>query len=241
MNDATKPAPVIALGDPVPWFSLPTVAGGRVDLHVDAGRWIALSFLGNLSEPRVAQELAELLKHAALFREDHLVFYAVLTAPPSPEMTAAIAQGTGPALNFLADYDGAVTRTYGADVTSRTVVLDPMMRAVANVPFDDPAGHATAIGGLFTTLPAPGDSFGTAPLAPVLVVPRVFEFNVCDFLIDLYDKYGGEESGLLLDRDGKTSTVVDPALKRRRDMAIGDPTLRGLMRDRVVRRLLPEI
>jgi predicted 2-oxoglutarate/Fe(II)-dependent dioxygenase YbiX len=69
----------------------------------------------------------------------------------------------------------------------------------------------------------------------------VFEFNVCDFLVDLYDKYGGEDSGFLLDRDGKTSTVLNPMLKRRKDMAIADPQLRALMRDRVVRRLLPEI
>ncbi|HTH96125.1 MAG TPA: 2OG-Fe(II) oxygenase [Stellaceae bacterium] len=241
MSEDNKTAPAIPLGDPVPWFSLPTVAGGRVDMHVDAGRWVVLSFLRSLADPASATELATLLQHAGLFREEHLVFYAVLTEPPKPEIMATLANGTGPALNFLADYDGAITRAYGADVERRTIVLDPMLRAVANVPFSEPGGHAAAITGLFAGLPAPGESFGTAPVAPVLIVPRVFEFNVCDFLVDLYDKYGGEDSGFLLDRDGKTSTVLNPMLKRRKDMAIADPQLRALMRDRVVRRLLPEI
>ena len=37
----------IVLGDPVPWFSAPLVTGGSFDLHVSAGRWVVLSFLGS--------------------------------------------------------------------------------------------------------------------------------------------------------------------------------------------------
>ena len=37
----------VVLGDPVPWFSAPIVTGGSFDLHVSAGRWVVLSFLGS--------------------------------------------------------------------------------------------------------------------------------------------------------------------------------------------------
>src|SRR5262249_5038131 len=66
-------------------------------------------------------------------------------------------------------------------------------------------------------------------------------FALCDFLVQLYDNIGGEDSGFLLDRDGKTQTVVDHHLKRRQDMIIAAPELRETIRDSIVRRLLPAI
>jgi len=72
-------------------------------------------------------------------------------------------------------------------------------------------------------------------------VPRVFDFDLCDFLVRLYDKMGGEDSGFLLDNNGKTGTVVDHRLKRRRDLPIVVPELRERMRVPIVKRLLPAI
>ena len=52
---------------------------------------------------------------------------------------------------------------------------------------------------------------------------------------------GGEDSGFLLDVEGKTRTVVNYRLKQRRDMPIVVPELRERIRDQLVRRLLPAI
>ena len=46
----------VRLGDPAPWFSAPTITGGSVDMHVSGGRWVVISFLGNLAEPRAEAE-----------------------------------------------------------------------------------------------------------------------------------------------------------------------------------------
>lgn len=238
---AEAPSGAIALGDPVPWFSAPTVTGARVDLHVDAGRWIVLAFLGSLAAPRAAHELAELLQEAALFDERRLVVYGILTEPPRETDAAMLASISGPALAFLADYDGAVTRRYGAAQGGRTVVLDAMLRAIANIAWDDPGGHAQMLHGLVRGLPDIDDSAGVPLTAPALIVPRVFDFPLCDYLVALHDQLGGSDSGFLLDRDGTTATVIDHRLKRRQDLVIDDPDLREIMRDRVVRRLLPEI
>jgi peroxiredoxin len=239
MDGSGAPQGRITLGDPVPWFSMPTVTGGSVDLHVDAGRWVVLAFLGSLDEPRGAQELAELLKEARLLEEDKIVLYGIVPSPPPAlQILASI---SGPALCFIADYDGVLSRQYGAFGAPRTIVLDPMLRAVADIPWDHPAGHAPLVRSVLKDLPAVDDSAGVQMTAPVLIVPRVFDFPLCDLMMRLYDQMGGEDSGFLLDHDGKTATVVDHQLKRRQDLVISAPELREVIRQHIVTRLLPPI
>ena len=229
----------IVLGDPVPWFSAPLVGDGAFNLQVAAGRWIVLSFLGSPANPRLAQELAGLLGETPLFHEDRLVFYGVLSGPPrDPAPYSNV--GTA-AVSFIADYDGAITRTFGAAAMPRTIVLDPMLRAVANIPWDHPAGHAQSVLNVLRGLPTVDDSAGVPLTAPVLVVPRIFDFSLCDFLVQVYDKIGGSDSGFLLDTDGKTGTVVDYRLKRRNDLVIVAPELRDTIRNQIVRRLHPAV
>jgi len=241
MSDSPGGGEPIRLGDPVPWFGARTLAGGSVDLHVQGGRWIVLAFLGDLSQSRAAQELSELMSEAALFDEDKLVVYAVLTVPPPAPVATALAGASNAALGFLADYDGVLSRTYGALDAPRSVVIDPMLRAVANIVWDEGMNHAQTLRGFLRQLPDVDASAGVELTAPVLIVPRVFEFDFCDFLVGLHEEIGGSDSGFLFDQGGKTATVIDHALKRRQDLVIGDPQLREIIRDRVVRRLLPPI
>jgi hypothetical protein len=146
-----------------------------------------------------------------------------------------------PAVAFIADYDGAISRAYGAATMPRTIVLDPMLRAVADIPWDYAAGHAPSVRSVLASLPAVDDSAGVPLTAPALIVPRILDFQLCDFLVQFYDKLGGEDSGFLLDSDGKTGTVVDYRLKRRNDLLIAAPELRDMIRGQIVRRLLPAI
>jgi predicted 2-oxoglutarate/Fe(II)-dependent dioxygenase YbiX/peroxiredoxin len=229
----------ILLGDPVPWFDAVLISGGSFSLQVAAGRWIVLSFLGAASDPRAKTELAELLREPQLFDEDKIAFYGVLTAPPG-DMASYINVCT-PAVSFIADYDGAISRSYGAAEMPRTIVLDPMLRAVADIPWNYAAGHAQSVREVLRSLPAVDESAGVPLNAPVLVVPRVFDFSLCDFLVQFYDKLGGKDSGFLLDSGGKTATVVDYRLKRRNDLPVAAPELRDTIRSQIVRRLLPPI
>jgi hypothetical protein len=217
------------LGDPVPWFNARTLAGGSFDLQVAAGRWIVLSFLGNPTEPRAAQELAELMQERHLFHPDRMVCYGVLTQPPA-DPTHYADPGTN-----------AISRAYGAVDMPRTVILDPMLRAVANIPWDFAGGHAKAVRETLRGMPSVDDSAGVPLSAPVLIVPRVLDYSLCDFLIKLYDSVGGEDSGFLLDVAGKTLTTVNHRLKRRGDLVIALPEAREAIRGQIVRRLLPAV
>jgi predicted 2-oxoglutarate/Fe(II)-dependent dioxygenase YbiX/peroxiredoxin len=229
----------ITLGDPVPRFSAQLVTGGTFDLHVCAGRWLVLSFLGSPKNPRVEQEIAALQHQADLLDEEHIVVRGILTA--APDVIANYAAISTKALSFVADYDGVISRSYGALDMPRTIVLDPMLRAIANIPWDYAQGHAESVAGLLKGLPSVNDSVGVPVTAPALIVPRILDFPLCDFLIDFYEKNGGEDSGFLLDTGGKTATVFDHRLKRRSDLVVALPEVREIIRNQIVRRLLPEI
>ncbi|MGA7807199.1 2OG-Fe(II) oxygenase [Bradyrhizobium sp.] len=229
----------VVLGEHVPWFSAQLMTGGQFDLHVSAGRWVALSFLGSLTNPRAMQELTKLLGQADRFVEDHLVVGCVVTEPP--EDIAALAAISSPALFFIADYDGAISRMFGAVEMPRTVVLDPMLRAIADIAWDLPQGHAETVCNVLCNLPSVEDSAGVPMSAPALIVPRVFSFELCDFLMQFYTELGGTESGFQFDIDGKTTTLSDFRFKRRSDVGVVVPEVRNLVREHVVRRLVPEI
>jgi predicted 2-oxoglutarate/Fe(II)-dependent dioxygenase YbiX len=227
------------LGDPVPWFSAPLVNGGGFDLHVTAGRWVVLSFLGSPANPRAMAEISELLRSNSVLNEDHIIVGCVFTAPPDD--IAGLAAISSNKLFFLADYDGAISRSFGALEMPRTIVLDPMLRSIADISWDNPQGHAETVAGILRSLPSVDESAGVPMFAPALMVPRVFSFELCDFLIKFYEEQGGVDSGFQLDVSGKTTTVSDYRLKRRSDVPVAAPEVRDLVRGQIVRRLLPEI
>jgi predicted 2-oxoglutarate/Fe(II)-dependent dioxygenase YbiX/peroxiredoxin len=237
--DNSEPGSRIVLGDPVPWFSAPLIGQGSFNLSVAAGRWIVLSFLGSPDNPRAEQELGQLLRAAHLFDEDRIVFHGILATPPADP--APYLRRSNAATSFLTDYDGAIASAFGAALTPRTIVLDPMLRAIADISWDHAAGHAETVLGILHNLPPVDDSAGVPLTAPVLIVPRVFDFALCDVLVEFYEKLGGKESGFLFDIDGKTTRVVDHRLKRRNDLVVAHPQLREAIRDQIVRRLTPAI
>jgi hypothetical protein len=192
--------------------------------------------MGSL-DPQGARELEALLAQAAHFHEDRLVAHVVLTDVPGD--LAPLAALSGPAFGFLPDADGEITRRCGG--RRCTIVLDPMLRCVANIPFDHPHGHAMLLRDIIAALPEVDAHAGVPLFAPALIVPRVFEFPFCEHLVRFYEEMGGADSGFLLDQAGRTRTVIDHRLKSRRDLVIVEPTLREAIRDRIVRRLVPEI
>jgi predicted 2-oxoglutarate/Fe(II)-dependent dioxygenase YbiX/peroxiredoxin len=239
MTDQSTVETRIPLGDPVPWFSAPQINGGAFDLHASAGRWVVLAFMGSPQNSRTEAEIGQLLQEIELFADDHLVVACLFTAPP--EFLAKFAATAGNRLLFLADYDGAIHRAFGALSMPRTVVLDPMLRSIADIAWDMPQGHADTVRGVLRGLPPVDASAGVPLFAPALVVPRVFNFDLCDFLIQFYETQGGVDSGFQFDVAGKTTTLSNWKLKRRSDVAVAVPEVRDLVRGHIVRRLLPAI
>jgi predicted 2-oxoglutarate/Fe(II)-dependent dioxygenase YbiX len=129
----------------------------------------------------------------------------------------------------IADPGGQLAEQYGVAGAQRTVVLDERLRVLAVL---------TDESGLDDVLRAPLDDVPP----PILVVPRVFESDFCAGLVAEYDRVGGTDSGFVrADEHGRTVAVIDHTHKRRGDLVVNDHDLRAGMKERIERRLLPEI
>jgi hypothetical protein len=158
--------------------------------------------------------------------DDRIVLFGVVPAALSDAFP----------MRCFADPDGAIAASYGA-TTPRWVLLDPTLRVFAQGPISEPE----TLYRLAADLPPPGGHAGAPLNAPVLLVPRVFEPALCRTLIDTYRAHGGEESGFMREVGGYTRLLTDPRHKQRKDVILEDAALIEACRERIRRRLIPEI
>lgn len=187
-------------GDPVPWFTCKSTSNPRYNFDTVAGRYIVLSFLGSAAHPASA----EVLNHVTTtlrphFDDEKIAFFGV-SVDPEDERAARVAQML-PGIRYFFDVDRKVSEAYGAvdgslekadGVAFRpfTLVLDPLMRVIANLPLAHAKQHNDQLGQLLGSLP-PVDSHGATEIcAPILSLPRVFEPEFCAELIKLYEQRG---------------------------------------------------
>lgn len=224
-------------GDSVPWFKAKALSGNPAyAFDTAAGRPVLLLFFGSAAQPACAAALAWVYANRALFDDARGCFFGV-TIDPSDESQGRIAQQI-PGLRFFLDYDRAISSLFGANsgetYSPFWLVLDRQLRVAGQFALAE-ADQALAC---FAELRCDDVN---QPWAPVLLVPRVLEPELCRHLVALYDAKGGEESGFMREVDGKTMGVVDPAHKRRADMTIEDEDLRRALMVRVHNRLVPMI
>jgi hypothetical protein len=231
-------------GDPAPWFVQRASTNPRYVFDTAAGRHLLLAFVGSAASAAGAAAVHALDGFADLFDDARLAAFAVSADPQDEALDRLHARLPG--LRVLWDFDRSVARLYGAapvdpdeeDERPLWCLLDPMLRVLAVVPPPLRPDEAAAFRRSLEGLPDVGVAVGHAP---VLALPRVFEPELCRALIDYYEARGGAESGFMRERDGKTVLVLDPGHKRRKDCDIDDPELRATARERVSRRIVPEI
>jgi len=233
-------------GDPAPMFRAPSNINPDFDFGSAAGRYIVLSFLGASDGGVAKARFDPLLNGAALFTNPDCYLFGVVLGKPAEAEPALTQQRPG--MDTFWD-EGVLARLYGAlpagqgyggfEPVSYLLGLD--MRVLAVVKTPDPVLHATTLLDTLKRLPPIGQHRPGAPQAPVLTLPSVFEPVLCHRLIEGYETAGGEESGFMREKDGKTVLVLDHKHKRRSDWTIADETLRDTLRQRIRRRLIPEI
>ncbi len=255
---AAKPAPdvpggylVLGPGDPAPWFSQRSPSNPNYVFDTAAGRWLVLCFFGSAADPASRAALDQVTAQRALFDDEHASFFGI-SVDPKDEAEARVAESM-PGLRFFWDFDGAVARAYGAvpqqaePGTGRVamrrfwVVIDPTMRIRRILPFRPDGSEVAELFAYLRALPAPGRHAGFEVPAPVLILPDVFEADLCRRLVALYDEKGGDESGFMREVAGKTVLLSDHKHKRRRDHVIEDREVIHQIQLRIQRRLVPEI
>jgi predicted 2-oxoglutarate/Fe(II)-dependent dioxygenase YbiX len=222
--------PPLGIGDPAPGFRAPTPSNPNFHFTTAAGRYLLLAFLPP-DPARVAQALAAFEPHRARFDDRSLAAFFVATDPE----TIAAAQDRIPGQRWFLDRDGEVSRLYHAEAPY-WLLLDPTLRVLDRAPLEEAETFLARVAGR----PPPAEHAGVPLVAPVAIVPRVFEPALCEKLIALYDETGGGVSGVMREIGGKTVGVLDP-MKRRRDVVVQDAALRKAIAQRLGMRLLPEI
>jgi predicted 2-oxoglutarate/Fe(II)-dependent dioxygenase YbiX len=117
------------------------------------------------------------------------------------------------------------------------VLLDPQLRVLETAPIN----ALPALLSHIATLPPPSRHAGSTVPAPVLILPRIFEPELCQALIAEYDRQGGEMSGFMREVNGQTVAVHDRGHKVRRDVLLDDGPLKTATQQRIASRLVPEI
>lgn len=229
-------SPQFSIGEFAPAFSAPSPSNPGYHFTTAAGRYVLLGFMPRPGPARDAA-FAAFAAHQALFDDDKLTAFLVLT----DEASIAQARNHSRGLRWFLDGDRAVSRLYGAvrdggPDTPFWLLLDPFLRVLAQAPLED----AAAILATISALPPVADHAGTPLHAPVLIVPRVFEPELCQELIAFYGARGGDPSGVMRQVGQRTIGVMD-GFKSRRDVTVDDPALRGRLMRRLARRLAPEM
>lgn len=237
-------------GDPAIFFRARAATNPSFNFDTVGGRYVLLAFVGSTHEGSGAKAVKALGDLMDVIDGDRLTAFAVSIDPRDEQARAITADP--PRFNVFWDFDLAVSRAYGAAAADPSpngqepfrplwFILDPMLRPLFILPAPGDDAAVSVVRDLLKGLPPADVHGGMAAQAPVLFIPRVFEPTICKALIEHYRKTGGEESGFMRDIDGKTTLVVDPAHKRRRDARIEDQELMNAARDRVRRRIVPEI
>jgi len=225
----------ISPGQASPWFTAPTPTNPGFNFSSVAGRFVLLVFLPQ--EPAARQAaLAQMAAADPLFDQDRLIAFGVLR---DPELFAQAKDRLG--TRWFLDAGGQISRAFGAlDAEGGDrpcwYVLDPTLRVLAHGSMAEADRMVSTLRGL----PAPDDHAGVPLHAPVLIVPRVFEPEICRRLIDFYDQDGGQPSGTMRQIGGKTVAVLD-SFKSRKDATIQDQSFRNELRSRIQLRLLKQI
>ena len=234
--------------DLLPDFTLPSTHYGPINLAKDqVGKKLLLLFL---PDPRPAACRAQLERFAGLAAElsEFAHIYAVVSTPlevnsgpdeaklPFPLLSDAkreVAAGLGVRHNL-----GPLDNREG--LGAFTVLIADENRRILRIDsgVSDP-DHADTVLRFFRDLPR-REPRRLGGFAPVLHVPKVFEPEFCDLLIERYLTQGNDPSPSVKLVDGAPVEHLSPN-KVRRDHPISDPALIGAISEKVGRRVLPEI
>ncbi len=220
-------------GDPLPRFRAWHPDNPHYAVDSAAGRYLAIAVLSGADDATVEREVERARANRARFNDVHASLFVLM--PDTPEWRDRVRDEV-PGLRWLFD-DGTARKALQVEADVRWIVSDPALRVMGLAGPDE----ADRLLGQIGALPPPERHAGASTPAPVLVLPRVFEPELCQALIAHYEAVGGEESGFMREIDGKTRLVNDARHKKRSDVMLETPDLIGATRARISRRLAPMV
>jgi peroxiredoxin len=241
--------PTLDIGDPVPSIVLPTQSGTWLSLHNPA---VAGNPIVVLATRQLAAAQAQLDSLARQQRQLAAVGARVLAiSGESPAGNASVAAARDLRFPILSDEPGHFLTVLGVPptgaATGSLLVIDHGLRLVGRFPCGGIDEDANAALRLCERLAQPRDA--PAPVvtqqAPVLLVPQVFNPDLCRRLIDGWaaaEKQEDVAGGHYASQAGAAdASVRRPSLKRRNDWLIPNGPVHNEIADLLSRRVAPEL
>jgi peroxiredoxin len=192
---------LLAPGDPAPHVRQRNSSGERYNLDVAAGRTLVLCFFRGSTTPHATAVLAAVKQRRDLFNDIHAAFFGVTTDREDEAQKRLVS--IVPGYRFFWDYDNLIARAYGVApfegdegvYFGKWVVINPMMRVTAVIPFRKDQGDIAEALDHVAGIPAAGRIAGMDAQAPVIILDNVFDQDTCRQLIAGYDAADRELSG----------------------------------------------
>jgi peroxiredoxin len=241
---------VLPTGTPAPWFRQRCTSNENYAFNAAAGRYVLLCFFGSMANAPGRARMDAALALRPMFDDDHLALFGV-SIDPADEAQARV-RPSMPGIRHFWDFDGRVSRLYGAlpaegdmpggdSFRPLWVLLNPNLQVRRVLPFAADGSDLRALPSLLQGLPPLERFAGMEMHAPVILLSDIFEPAFCRMLIELYERRGGELTGFMREIDGKTRGIHDPRHKIRRDFLIDDESVRGQVLERINTTVRPSI
>lgn len=227
-------------GDRLPDFRRPDHRGEPCLFYdLQDGRPLVLFVLGPAEAPAIRAALSALGRpRPAGDKLGHVVL--VRSTPPG---IAALLDGATPPCTLLADDGRLSAQLCGENLPAAGAItafaLDANLRVIARLEGHNTEALLADVARLYAVeQPAPQLR---RQQAPVLFVPRVLDDGLCRDLIALFERDGGQPSGVAQIVGNQALWRPDPAVKMRRDYYLQEGAWLDRIKALLARRVLPEI
>lgn len=193
----------LTVGDPVPWFTLPSTSNPTFHFNSVGGHHVVLFFFGSARHCSSAVILEGFSEQQSRFSDLQIPFFGISVDSGDTVLAELVKQPTF--FKLMWDFDGTVSYQYGVVQTQgetvvyqpTTFILDINLRILRVVPVENPEEHVDQVMRFLESLPVLKPHHMAGQQAPVLLIPRVFDPEFCQYLIQLFDTDGGEDSGFM--------------------------------------------
>lgn len=242
---------LLEIGDPAPWFSIPSVNNPLFHFSTVGGRRVVLFFFASTAFEQIQVILKSFQELSPEFQNLQVALFGVSVDPADKEQNRPTT--IAPSFIFFWDFDKKLSQQYGVfqDVEQngvvgvqyapQTFILNENLQVINILPMGEPHQHVHQVLDFLKTLPPIEEARAATRHAPVLVIPNVLDKASCRGLINMYKADGGSPSGFMRQVDGKTVGLHDDNFKKRCDFFIEDPKLQQRLNAIILRRVSPEV
>lgn len=246
MTILQEPKQELTVGDRAPNFVLPA-ADGKFLMFYDQTKGLqpVLIFTPGQGVPGARAALQAFVAAADDFAARGLILFSVSldTVADNAALEYPFLTWSDPEKAISSAYYKKLGIPFNASVSGDeavAVLMDANQRVLAVQRGADSA-LASRVLQFYESQPLPEKAEARASNAPVLLVPRVLDRDMCRSLIEQWHVAGHEEGTVGLVTAGREKDTVAHAAKKRLDHSIADPELNRILQRTIGRRIAPEV